>query len=267
MTNGEVCTAVNALFRAVCELKLNSDKNTLKSQMQFLTDFHTNRRALVNSFVLYEYYTNDELSISKDELDLMREFLLTYLEKYEDSNVNNVIIGYSNKTLKFVFNSYERASKTNDTSTIIKSIELDIAKLYENSIFKIIDQITASLPQDPIIVQIRNIQKFFKSGNLTSRYNENILGNYVELERYVLSITLPTLKPMYIENCNYSPFEPFSPFEPSEPSEPSSFITFEYFSNKIGNISDDLHNLHEGNIKAAISKILEITTTEELTQV
>ena len=131
MTNGEICTAVNALFRAVCQLKLQNDKNVLKSQMQFFTDFHTNRRALINSFVLYEYYSNSIPIISKDELDLMREFLLTYLGKFDDSNLNDVFISVTSKSMKFAFASFERASFTNDTTPLINEIENEIISIEE----------------------------------------------------------------------------------------------------------------------------------------
>jgi len=65
MASGEICTAVNALFRAVCELKLNNDKDSIKSQMQFFTDLQNNRRALVNSYSLYEYYSSKILKFLK----------------------------------------------------------------------------------------------------------------------------------------------------------------------------------------------------------
>lgn len=276
MTNGDVCSVVNALFRAVCDLKLNTDKNILKDQFTFNSDFTRNRRAIINSFVLYEYYSSDNLSITQDQLDLMREFIITYIGKYEDKNILDTLIYFSNNTLKFAFFSFERASKTNNTSDIIKEIEMDIARAYENSIFKIIDQITASLPQDETIVTIRNLQKYFRTGNLISKYNENNLGNYSELQKYILNTSAPsiipkTFNPFNPVDCKIgpSPFEPYAPYEPSQPYEPSDFLTFDYISKKIGNISslnDDIPNLNEANIKAAIGKILEISTTEELTQ-
>lgn len=266
MTNGEVCTAVNALFRAVCELKLTNSKNAIKSQMQFFRDLQINRRALVSSYVLYEYYSHDSITIAQDELDLMREFLLTYLEKYDDPNIVDVFVTLQNRTLKFIFSCYERASKTNNTSTVIKEIENDIAKVYENSIFKILDQITNSLPSDDLITKIKNVQKYFKTGNLVAKYNENILGNYKELEKYCLNTKLGPIIPDNPFTC-YEPFQPSEPFQPFEPSEPSDFISFSYFNSKIANINTESANFNEQNIKTAISKILEITTTEELTQV
>lgn len=267
MTNGEICTAVNALFRTVCELKLNMDQNSLKSQMKFLTDLHTNRRALISSFVLYEYYSYDSFSLTKDEIDLMREFLLTYLGKFEDKDILDVFITTKNKSLRFAFVSFERASHTTGTMEVITEIENDISKLYDNSVFKIIDQIAATLPQDSIIVKIRNIQKLFKTGNLTSKYNENILGNYEELQKYVINASLSPIIPDDPNDCY--PFEPYAPFEPNapfEPSDPVPMVTFDFLDKKIGNL-DEYHNIDENNIRAAISKILEITTTSELTQV
>lgn len=269
MTNGEICTAVNALFRAVCDLKLQNNKNTLKSQMQFFRDFHYNRRAIINSFVLYEYYSNNIPNIAKDEIDLMREFLLTYLGKYDDSNLNDVFITVSPKSIKFAFASFERASCTNNTNNIINEIENDIARLYENSIFKMIDQITASLPVDPMISKIKSVQLNFKTGNLISKYNENIIGNYSELEKYIFNTSTSPILPMIPFDCN-APYEPYSPYSPYEPSE---CLPLNLYKKKVENINnsniDDktISSINESNIKAAISRILEITTTDELTQV
>ena len=175
----DVCLAVNALFRAVCECKMNCDKKNLKWQLQFFTDLTHNKRALINSLALYEYYATCNVVITSDMLALMREFLLTYLGKYEEPNFNDVFINYANKTLKFVFASYERSSYTDNTSEIIKQVELDIAAVYQNNVFNIINQIIDQIPQpwDPIIVQIKNIQKYFKTGNMISKYNETLLGN------------------------------------------------------------------------------------------
>jgi len=273
MTNGEICTAVNALFRSVCELKINQNKNTLKSQMIFFRDLQVNRRAMINSFVLYEYYASEHITISQDELDLIREFVLTFLEKYDDPNILDVFVHFNNKTLKIIISSYERASKTNNTSIVLREIENDIAKLYENSVFKIIDQIISPLPTDPLVAKIKNIQKSFKSGNLVSKYNESILGNHTELEKYCLKTQLGPIIPDNPFTC-YAPFEPYQPSEPSEPfqpfepSEPSDFISMNYFvNNKNLSFNNESPNVSEANIKAAISKILEITTTEELTQI
>lgn len=278
MTNGEVCTAVNFLFKAVCELKMQNNTNIHKSQMQFFRDFHMNRRALISSCVLYEYYASDFLTITKDELDLMREFLLTYLEKFDDTNITDVFISFNNNTIKFVFTSFERASKTNNTNTIIMEIENDIARNYDNSVFKIIDKIISSLPQDNVITKIKNVQFHFKTGNLISKYNENILGNYKEYEKYILNMSPNPIIPMIPDPCYlppgpepYSPFEPFQPAQPSEPVGPecSESVNFELFKKKIGSLNDDtsMPNINENNIKAAISRILEITTTEEFTNV
>jgi len=276
MASGEICSAVNALFRAVCELKMNDDKNTTKSQMQFFADLTRCRRALVHSFILYEYFTYENLTITKDELDLMREFIITYLGKYDDPCILDVFLTYADKSLKFAIVCFERASKTNDTANTIREIELDITRVYENSVFKILEQIASSLPADETILKIKNLQKYFKNGNLISKFNENILGNYQEIEKYILSTStgksVPQFNPV---NCGIgpSPYEPYAPYEPHqpfEPSEPSDFITLDFISKKIGNIgslSDDMPNLNEANIKAAIGRILEISTTEELTQV
>lgn len=274
MASGEICTAVNALFRAVCELKLNNDKDSIKSQMQFFTDLQNNRRALVNSYSLYEYCSSENIEISQDECDLMREFLLTYIGKYTETYINDVFINYVNRTLKFAFVSFERASKTNDTSDFIKELELDVLRVYQNSIFKIIDTIISGLPQDEIITKIKNLQNYFKTGNVSAKLNENILGNYNDLKKYVINSSnksfIPQFNPLNSNidsTAQFEPFGPFEPFQPTEPSEPSDIITFDFLSKKIGNFSEDIPNFNEANIKAAIGRILEISTTEELTQV
>jgi hypothetical protein len=77
--------------------------------------------------------------------------------------------------------------------------------------------------------------------------------NRSNLEKYCLSIS----------DCsgpNPHP-EPYEPNEPNEPSEPSDYILL---TKKIIN---NTTKMNEDDIKAAISKILEITTSQEVSNI
>jgi hypothetical protein len=77
--------------------------------------------------------------------------------------------------------------------------------------------------------------------------------NRSNLEKYCLSIS----------DCSgpHPHPEPYEPNEPNEPSEPSDYILL---TKKIIN---NTTKMNEDDIKAAISKILEITTSQEVSNI
>ena len=126
MSSSEICGVVNALTRTVFDLQLNS-QNFSKDLCIFNTDFYKNRRLILFSFLTYDYTTTTSVKITCDELDIMREFLLTYIEKFHcTGNIGTVFISYVNKRLRFCFCYYERASKTSETCDTLKLIEEEI---------------------------------------------------------------------------------------------------------------------------------------------
>jgi len=92
MTSSDLCITINSLSQAVCNLKTNNETAALKSQMKFHTDFFANRRLITVSFITFEYFTNQHISIVKEEQEFIREFLLTFLEKYDDPHLHDVFI-------------------------------------------------------------------------------------------------------------------------------------------------------------------------------
>jgi len=100
------------------------------------------------------------------------------------------------------------------------------------------------------------LYKYFHSGQNYAKYNINSLMNRSNLEKYCLSIS----------NCSGpqphpEPYEPYEPNEPNEPNEPSDYILL---TKKIIN---NTTTMNDNDIKAAISRILEITTSQEVSNI
>lgn len=305
MSSSEICGVVNALTRTVTDLQINS-QNFSKDLCIFNTDFYKNRRLILFSFLIYDYITTDCVKITCDELDIMREFLLTYIEKFQcTGNIGTVFISYVNKRLRFCFCYYERASKTSDTCDILKQIEEEINTVYDGSIFKLLQPFFNNIPPNTPISNIKNLHLYFKEGYYYLKCNVNGLLNFCELEKTVLNWKTSNEIPIngnnnnFISSSNYDtniypdgtnhsaePFEPFEPYSPSEPYCPpktkeqkrvlEDIENTDYFN--IVNKKLDKKELskntlsgvesaekHEGNIRAAISRILEISSTDELT--
>ena len=309
MSSSEICGVVNALTRTVFDLQLNS-QNFSKDLCIFNTDFYKNRRLILFSFLTYDYITTECVKITCDELDIMREFLLTYIEKFHcTGNIGTVFISYVNKRLRFCFCYYERASKTSETCDTLKLIEEEINTVFDGSIFKLLQPFFNNIPPNTPISNIKNLHLYFKEGYYYLKCNVNGLLNYCELEKTVLNWNSSNSIPINGSNGNFingsyydtniyqhgcgdhpaEPAEPFEPFEPYEPYEPycppqtkeqkrvlEDIENTDYF--KIVNKKLDKKELskntlsgvessekHEGNIRAAISRILEISSTNELT--
>jgi hypothetical protein len=308
MSSSEICGVVNALTRTVFDLQLNS-QNFSKDLCIFNTDFYKNRRLILFSFLTYDYITTECVKITCDELDIMREFLLTYIEKFQcTGNIGTVFISYVNKRLRFCFCYYERASKTSETCDTLKLIEEEINTVFDGSIFKLLQPFFNNIPPNTPISNIKNLHLYFKEGYYYLKCNVNGLLNYCELEKTVLDWKSNNEIPIHGNNgsfisgsyydtniypngCNHpaEPAEPFAPFEPYAPSEPycppktkeqkrvlEDIENTDYFN--IVNKKLDKKELskntlsgvesaekHEGNIRAAISRILEISSTDELT--
>ena len=265
MTNSDVCNHVNVLTKAVCELQKNNNNNTLKSQLQFHTDFYANRRLIIVSLITFEYNASKYLHLTKDELDLIREFLLSYLQKYEDPNILDVFVSFCNNCLKISFVCYERASVTNDTSSTIQQLETEISRLYENNIFKILDSFISQLPADSNVNKMKTMNSYFTSGTYYTKMNINMLVNRSELE-YTTS-NWNKSKPCHSNSHShsYEPAEPAEPFNP-EPSEPSDYMPIIQQYSLSKNVNSSIKS--DTEIQKAIAKILEIsTTTNEVTEI
>ena len=113
-----------------------------------------------------------------------------------------------------------------------------------------------NFPPDSPITKIKNLYKYFQSGRNYSKYNINTLMNRSNLEKYCLSISDCSGHHPHPE-----PYEPNEPNEPNEPSEPSDYILL---TKKIIN---NTTKMNENDIKAAISRILEITTSQEISNI
>lgn len=312
MSSSEICGVVNALTRTVFDLQLNS-QHFSKDLCIFNTDFYKNRRLILFSFLTYDYITTDCVKITCDELDIMREFLLTYIEKFQcTSNIGTVFISYVCKRLRFCFCYYQRASKTSETCDTLKLIEEEINTVFDGSIFKLLQPFFNNIPPNTPISNIKNLHLYFKEGYYYLKCNVNGLLNYCELEKTVLDWKSNNEIPIngngnnsnfiscsdyntnicQSEYCNHpsEPYEPFAPFEPYSPSEPYGPITK---TNEQRRVLEDIENTdyfnivnkkldkkelskntlsgvessekHDGNIRAAISRILEISSTDELT--
>ncbi len=312
MTSSEICGVVNALTRTVSDLQINSI-NFSKDLCIFNTDFYKNRRLILFSFLTYDYITKDCVKITCDELDIMREFLLTYIEKFQcTSNIGTVFISYVCKRLRFCFCYYERASKTSETCDTLKLIEEEINTVFDGSIFKLLQPFFNNIPPNTPLSNIKNLHLYFKEGYYYLKCNVNGLLNYCELEKTVLDWKSNNGIPINGNNnfisgsyydtnicqpgCGdhpaepYEPNEPFAPYEPYSPSEPYCPITktkeqkraledientdyFKIVTKKLDKKEFSKTTLsgvesaekHEGNIRAAISRILEISSTDELT--
>jgi hypothetical protein len=203
------------------------------------------------SLVNYEYTTTSNITISRDELAIIREFLLTYITKFTSNNINDIYIHFKEGCLIYSFVSYERSSVIADSSQLIKDIQNDIATNYENNIFKVIELFFINFPPDSPITKIKNLYNHFRIGRNYAKYNLNILMNRSNLEKYCLSIS------------DYSGPHPesYEPNEPNEPSEPSDYILL---TKKIFN---NTTTMNDNDIKNAISKILEITTSHEISDI
>jgi len=312
MTSSEICGVVNALTRTVSDLQINS-QNFSKELCIFNTDFYKNRRLILFSFLTYDYTTKDCVKITCDELDIMREFLLTYIEKFQcTGNIGTVFISYTCNRLRFCFCYYERASKTSETCDTLKIIEEEINTVFDGSIFKLLQPFFNNIPPNTPLSNIKNLHLYFKEGCYYLKCNVNGLLNYCELEKTVLNWNSSNCIPIngmnnnfisgsyydtniYPNGCNHpaepaEPAEPFAPFEPFSPSEPYGPITktkeqkrvledientdyFNIVNKKLDKKELSKNTLsgvesaekHEGNIRAAISRILEISSTDELT--
>ena len=253
MSSSDLCSMVNILARAYCDLKINNS-STDKNQLIFQTDFYVNKRIILASLINYEYTTTSNITISRDELEIIREFLLTYITKFTSNTINDVYIHFTGGCLIYSFVSYERSAVIADSSQTIKDIQNDIATNYENNIFKVIELFFMNFPPDSPITKIKNLHNHFRIGRNYAKYNLNMLMNRTNLEKYCLSIS----------NCsNHHPeqYEPNEPREPNEPSEPSDYILL---TKKIIN---NTTNMTEDDIKNTISKILEITTSQEISNI
>ena len=256
MSSSDLCSMVNILARAYCDLK-NNNSTCDKNQLIFNTDFYVNKRIILFSLVNYEYTTTSNITITRDELAIIREFLLTYITKFTSNTINDVYIHYTGGCLIYSFVSYERSAVIADSSQTIKEIQNDIAANYENNIFKVIEMFFMNFPPDSPITKIKNLYKYFQSGRNYSKYNINTLMNRSNLEKYCLSISDCSGHP----HPHPEPYEPNEPNEPNEPSEPSDYILL---TKKIIN---NTTKMNEDDIKAAISKILEITTSQEVSNI
>ena len=256
MSSSDLCSMVNILARAYCDLK-NNNSSVDKNQLIFQTDFYSNKRIILFSLVNYEYKTTSNIAISRDELAIIREFLLTYITKFTSNTINDVYIHYTEGCLIYSFVSYERSAIIADSCQTIKDIQNDIAINYENNIFKLIELFFMNFPPDSPITKIKNLYKYFQIGRNYVKCNINSLMNRSNLEKYCLSIS----------ECSghhpepYEPYEPYEPNEPNEPSEPSDYILL---TKKIIN---NTTNMNDYDIKAAISRILEITTSHEISNI
>jgi hypothetical protein len=246
---------VNILARAYCDLKMNNSSAD-KNQLIFQTDFYVNKRIILASLVNYEYTTTSNITISRDELAIIREFLLTYITKFTSNTINDVYIHYTGGCLIYSFVSYERSAVIADSSQTIKDIQNDIATNYENNIFKVIELFFMNFPPDSPITKIKNLHNHFRIGRNYAKYNLNMLMNRTNLEKYCLSISDCSGHHPHPE-----PYEPNEPNEPNEPSEPSDYILL---TKKIIN---NTTTMNENDIKNAISKILEITTSHEISDI
>jgi len=262
MSNSDVCSTINVLAKALCDLKQNNDTNALKNQLQFNTDFYANRRMITISFLTFEYSTNSNVYISRDELDIIREFLLTYMEKFTNPNLSDVFVSFCHCCLKISFVSYERTSATNDTCQIITDIENEITRLYENNIFKILCDFLNNIPISGPVQKIKCLHKHFHNGTYYSKCNLNMLVNRNELEHLCLNWNKSNNS---YNHQNAEPAEPFEPFEPFEPSEPSDF--YPIISKMASNIQLPQTKTSDDEIKNAIARILDISTTNETTQI
>lgn len=303
MSNTQLCSTVNALTQAVCNMKTTSETTGLKNQMLFQNDFFVHRRMVTVSFIVYEYKTSENIAITIEELELIRDFLLAYLEKYNDQNLADIYLSYLNKTLKIAFVSYERTSKTSDTHYILTEIEGEINTIYNNSIFKLLNSIISPLNLNDSTVKLRDLGNSFKEGYYYSKNNVSIFVNRSELIKTILNwnnvdVVVPPPNPnvydpgecnfdnCYCPNEPFSPFEPSSPFEPMSPSEPYDMIqlyksrrvneTLKYSNDDFNTnlfaminrtVKEDNPTNNDDNIKKIISKILEVTTTDEITQI
>ncbi len=262
MSSSDLCSMVNILARAYCDLKLNNSSSD-KNQLIFNTDFYVNKRIILFSLVNYEYTTNSNITISRDELGIIREFLLTYISKFTSNTINDVYIHYTSGCLVYSFVSYERSAVIADSCQTLKEIQNDIAIHYENNIFKVIELFFMNFPPDSPITKIKNLYKYFQSGRNYVKCNINSLMNRSNLEKYCLSIS----------DCSghhhepyepYEPNEPKEPNEPNEPNEPSEPSDYILLTKKIIN---NTTTMNENDIKAAISRILEITTSQEISNI
>lgn len=259
MSSSDLCSMVNILARAYCDLKLNNSSSD-KNQLIFNTDFYVNKRIILFSLVNYEYTTNSNITISRDELGIIREFLLTYISKFTSNTINDVYIHYTSGCLVYSFVSYERSAVIADSCQTLKEIQNDIAIHYENNIFKVIELFFMNFPPDSPITKIKNLYKYFQSGRNYVKCNINSLMNRSNLEKYCLSIS----------DCSghhhepYEPYEPNEPKEPNEPNEPSEPSDYILLTKKIIN---NTTTMNENDIKAAISRILEITTSQEISNI
>ena len=255
MSSSDLCSMVNILSRAYCDLKINNSSAD-KNQLMFHTDFYENKRIILVSLVNYEYTTTSNITINRDELAIIREFLLNYITKFTSNTINDVFIHFTGGCLIYSFVSYERSSVIADSSQTIKDIQNDIATNYENNIFKVIELFFMNFPPDSPITKIKNLQNHFRIGRNYTKYNLNMLMNRSSLEKYCLSIS----------DCsgnhpNPEKYEPNEPNEPNEPSEPSDNILL------TKKIIYNTTNMTENDIKNAISKILEITTSQEISNI
>jgi len=246
---------VNILARAYCDLK-NNNSSADKNQLIFQTDFYVNKRIILFSLANYEYTTSSNITISLDELDIIREFLLTYITKFTSNTINDVYIHYTGGCLIYSFVSYERSAVIADSSQTIKEIQNDIAINYENNIFKVIELFFINFPPDSPITKIKNLHNHFRVGRNYAKYNINSLMNRRNLEKYCLSISDCSGPHPHPE-----PYEPNEPNEPNEPSEPSDYILM---TKKIIN---NTSVMNDNDLKNAISKILEITTSQEISDI
>jgi hypothetical protein len=255
MSSSDLCSMVNILARAYCDLK-NNKTSTDKNQLIFQTDFYANKRIILFSLVNYEYKSSSSITISRDDLAIIREFLLTYITKYNSTTINDVYIHYTDGRLIYSFVSYERSAVIVDSSETIKEILNDIAINYENNIFKLIELFFMNFPPDSPITKIKNLYKYFQSGRNYSKYNINSLMNRSNLEKYCLSISDSSGPYPHPE-----PYEPYEPNEPNEPNEPSDYILL------TKNIINNTTSMNENDIKEAITRILEITTSQEISNI
>lgn len=256
MSEGKVENTVNKLASFVCENVKKNNWNSIRDSVTFLNDFQLNKRCVKYSVIKFDYELKKCTKINETERVMVKESLIKYLNNFTYDNFSDVVVNNTNVGVSIIIISFENALNDNDINKLINNVETDVSNNYNGNLFTIVNQYLDLFPQCDLVSNLKMIEKLITDGTyLTNKDNVEVL-------------TLPQLRNKVwgnsSKNCfqNVEPTDNDEPAEPAYPNEPSEPSCANITINK--NFDADVN---EQDIKDAICKILEITTTEGTTTV
>jgi len=262
MSDGKIENTVNKLVSFVCENVKKNNWTSIRDSVSYLTDFQLNKRCTQYSIIKYDYEFKKSIKLTDTEKIMIKESLIKYLDKFTYENFVDIVINNTNIGVSCIIISFDNAFSKNDINKLINDIETDVSNNYGGNLFTIVNNYLDLFPQCDLVSNLKVLEKLVVDGTyLTNKNNIEVLS-LTQLRSLIWDNSSKNCFKNITNEDNFDgpaePGEPGYPCEPSEPSEPS--YSNIYLNNKNPKINEE-------DIREAICKILEITTTEKTTTV